>query len=182
VKEPKAMPEAVKEPSAASKLLRSMSIVHQTQQVALALKEKNQGIPIHHPALNIAPVDKTPLPEKASLDVEPPLGAETAFKVGDIVQAQVKGYGVTYWTGMVMAPLSTVFKEADKDGDGKTTFEEWRQRLGHLVEADVLRRLFDDCDTDKNGTLDVDEFTVGLKGKYEIKWAQVCTAPSCCCN
>ena len=169
------------QPSAASKLLRSMSIVHQTQNAVSALIEKNQGIPVNHPALNITTLVKMPLAAKASLGAEPehPLGAETTFKVGDIVQAMVKGHGETIWTGMIMAPLSTVFKEADADGDGKTTFEEWHQRLGHLVEADVLRRLFDECDTDKNGTLDIDEFTVGLQGKYEIKWAQVFTL-SCC--
>jgi len=41
------------QPSAASKLLRSMSIVHQTQNAVSALIEKNQGIPVNHPALNI---------------------------------------------------------------------------------------------------------------------------------
>jgi len=181
-KEPDGVP-VVKEPSTASKLLRAMSIVHQTQDVVSALKVKNQGIRVDHPALNITPLIKIPLPAKASLgaEPEPPLGAETTFKVGDIVQAKAftVHHGNVIWTGMIMAPLSTVFKEADADGDGKTTFEEWRQRLGHLVEADVLRRLFDECDTDKNGTLDIDEFTVGLQGKYEIKWAQVFTL-SCC--
>ena len=69
-----------------------------------------------------------------------------------------------------MAPLATIFKEADADGDGKLTFAEWTTRLGHLVTEKELRNLFDECDKDKNGTLDVQEFTQGLVGKYEIKW------------
>ncbi len=69
-----------------------------------------------------------------------------------------------------MAPLATIFKEADADGDGKLTFAEWTTRLGHLVTEKELRNLFDECDKDKNGILDVQEFTQGLVGKYEIKW------------
>jgi len=169
------LPAVVKEPSAVSKMLRTLSIVHQTQQVVSTLNEKNRGIAVDNPALKITEVAKVPLPAQASLEAEPSLGAETAFKVGDIVQALLKGHGdSTYWTGLIMAPLSTVFKEADTNGDGKLTYEEWKQRLGHLVEADVLKQLFDECDTNKDGTLDVQEFTVGLEGKYEIKWAQVC--------
>ena len=49
---------------------------------------------------------------------------------------------------------------------------EWTTRLGHLVTEKELRNLFDECDKDKNGTLDVQQFTQGLVGKYEIKWAQ----------
>ena len=169
------LPAVVKEPSAASKMLRNLSIVHQTQQVVSTLNEKNKGIAVDNPALKITEVTKIPLPAQASLEAEPPLGAETAFKVGDIVQAKLKGHGETFWTGLIMTPLSTVFKETDTNGDGKTTYEEWQQRLGHLVEADVLKQLFDECDTNKDGMLDVEEFTIGLEGKYEIKWAQVCS-------
>jgi len=45
--------------------------------------------------------------------------------------------------------------------------------MGKLVPADELKRLFEECDTDKNGSLDTKEFAAGMAGKYEIQWAQV---------
>jgi hypothetical protein len=99
----------------------------------------------------------------------------TLFKPGDIVLSKHADHGDQPFTGMVMAPLATIFKEADADGadgDVKLTFVEWTTRIGHLVTEKELHNLFDECDKDKNGTLDVQEFTQGLVGKYEIKWAQ----------
>ena len=54
--------------------------------------------------------------------------------------------------------------------DGKLTYEELETRMGKL---DELKRLFEECDTDKNGSLDTIEFATGMAGKYEIQWAQV---------
>ena len=61
----------------------------------------------------------------------------------------------------------------DANNDGKLTYAEWESRLGKLVPADELKRLFEECDTDKNGSLDTEEFATGMAGKYEIQWAQV---------
>jgi Ca2+-binding EF-hand superfamily protein len=77
---------------------------------------------------------------------------------------------------MVLAPLSTVFEDADADHDGKLTFEEWEVKFRNLMNDEDLRILFDACDTDKNGTLDAEEFKRGLNGKYQIQWAQVLVA------
>ena len=79
----------------------------------------------------------------------------------------------TLYSAMVKAKLTDVFKEADANNDGKLTYEEWESRMGKLMPADELQRLFQECDTDKNGSLDAEEFAVGLAGKYEIQWAQV---------
>jgi hypothetical protein len=94
------------------------------------------------------------------------------FKAGDIILGKHEDHGDKLFAGMVMAPLATLFKEVDADGDDKLSFDEWRGRLGKLVSEKVLRKLFDECDTDKNGTIDLEEFTVGLANKYEITWAQ----------
>ena len=79
----------------------------------------------------------------------------------------------TLYSAVVKAKLSDVFKEADANNDGKLTYAEWESRLGKLVPADELKRLFEECDTDKNGSLDTEEFATGMAGKYEIQWAQV---------
>jgi Ca2+-binding EF-hand superfamily protein len=79
----------------------------------------------------------------------------------------------TLYSAVVKAKLADVFKEADANNDGKLTYDEWESRMGKLMPADELKRLFQECDTDKNGSLDTEEFTAGLVGKYEIQWAQV---------
>jgi Ca2+-binding EF-hand superfamily protein len=79
----------------------------------------------------------------------------------------------TLYSALVKAKLSDVFKEADVNHDGKLTYDEWESRLGKLVPGDELQRLFHECDTDKNGSLDRKEFETGMAGKYEIQWAQV---------
>ena len=50
--------------------------------------------------------------------------------------------------------------------------EEKGRGIGKLVPSFQLLKLFDECDMDKNGTLDVEEFTRRLANKYEIKWAE----------
>ena len=79
----------------------------------------------------------------------------------------------TLYSAVVKAKLADVFKEADANNDGKLTYDEWESRMGKLMPADELKRLFQECDTDKNGSLDTEEFAAGLVGKYEIQWAQV---------
>ena len=159
-----------------TKLLKSFSIVDTTVDAARMAKKSIQVIPPE--ATRITPVSRVPLAAtqpSAPLDLHVPLeNIETmTFKVGDIVKAKMKGLGDGLWTGVVVAPLSTVFEEADADHDGKLTFDEWKARLGRLMNEEDVRILFDACDTDKNGTLDREEFKRGLQGKYEIKWAQV---------
>ena len=95
-----------------------------------------------------------------------------AFKVGDVVLARHVDYGQEEFPGIIIAHLKDVFEVADTDGDGKLTYTEWKNRMGHLLNEDALKKLFDVCDTNKNGTIDRKEFTVGLSSKYEIMWAQ----------
>lgn len=174
---PSEAPTTAAEPGTVSKLIRSMSIVNAAADAAENTKKSIQGIPPE--AVKFTPVERVPLAAAQSVDVSQvslEAGEATTFKVGDVIQAKVKGYD-GLWTGIVLAPLSTVFDEADADHDGKLTFEEWKDRLGHLMYDEDLRILFDACDTDKNGTLDAEEFKRGLNGKYEIKWAQVLVVP-----
>jgi hypothetical protein len=164
-------------PSGVTSLL-STSLAGNTQ-AAVALLTQNKGdggIPLEA-VKDLKPIDdirRVALPEtlehKQAFDV--PADPNTVFKIGDIVLGKHADHGDDLFAGMVMAPLATLFKDADADGDGQLTFEEWRARLGKLVTDKELRSLFDECDQDKNGTLDLEEFTVGLAGKYEIKWAQ----------
>ena len=159
------------EASGASKLMESISLVANTQRAAEKFKAMNQGVPLE--ALKpIEAVTRAPLP--ATLEhktmFHEAADPDTLFKAGDIVLSKHADHGDQRFTAMVMAPLATIFKEADADGDGKLTCAEWTTRLGHLVTEKELRNLFDECDKDKNGTLDVQEFTQGLVGKYEIKW------------
>ncbi len=164
-------------PSGVTSLL-STSLAGNTQAaVALLTQNKgDRGIPLEA-VKDLKPIDdikRVALPEtlehKEAFNV--PADPDTVFKIGDIVLGKHADHGDDLFAGMVMAPLATLFKDADADGDGQLTFEEWRTRLGKLVTDKELRSLFDECDKDKNGTLDLEEFTVGLAGKYEIKWAQ----------
>ena len=77
------------------------------------------------------------------------------------------------YSAVVKAKLADVFKEADANNDGKLTYDEWESRMGKLMPADELKSLLQECDTDKNGSLDTEEFATGMAGKYEIQWAQV---------
>ena len=130
--------------------------------------------PLKHISVVVDKVERVALPatqehkEVSKFIVNP----NAKFKTGDIILGKHEDHGDILFAGMVMAPLATLFKEVDTDGDEKLTFDEWRGRLGKLVSEKVLRNLFDECDTDKNGTLDLEEFTLGLDNKYEIKWAQ----------
>jgi len=177
---PSESPTTAAEPGTVSKLIRSMSIVNAAADAAENTKKSIQGIPPE--AVKFTPVERVPLAAAQSVDVSKvylEAGEATTFKVGDVIQAKVKDkkFQNELFTGIVVAPLSTVFDEADADHDGKLTFEEWKDRLGHLMYDEDLRILFDACDTDKNGTLDAEEFKRGLNGKYEIKWAQVLVVP-----
>ena len=73
----------------------------------------------------------------------------------------------------IILDLATIFDEADVDKDGKLTLEEWHNRCGTWLEKEQLQKLFTECDTNRDGTLDKGEFTVGCANKYLIKWAQV---------
>jgi len=100
------------------------------------------------------------------------LNPNAKFKAGDIVLGKHADHGEQIFSGMVMAPLATLFKEVDAGCHGKLTYDEWWNRLGHLVTGEELRKLFDECDKDKNGALDLEEFSHGFASKYQIKWAQ----------
>ena len=173
---PSEAPTTAAEPGTVSKLIRSMSIVNAAADAAENTKKSIQGIPPED--VKFTPVERVPLAAAQSVDVSQvslEAGEATTFKVMDVIQAKVKGYDGLF-TGIVVAPLSTVFEDADADHDGKLTFEEWKDKLGHLMYDEDLRILFDACDTDKNGTLDAEEFKRGLNGKYQIQWAQVLVA------
>jgi hypothetical protein len=158
--------------------LQLISVVDNTKRIVESLKAaqnqaQNPGVPVD--ALTpIDEVERVALPatqehkEVSEFIVSP----NAKFKTGDLILGKHEDHGDKLFAGMVMAPLATLFKEVDADGDDKLSFDEWRGRLGKLVSEKALRKLFDECDTDKNGTLDLEEFTLGLANKYEIKWAQ----------
>jgi hypothetical protein len=75
----------------------------------------------------------------------------------------------------IVLDLATIFDEADADKDGKLTLEEWHNFYYYYywLEKEQLQKLFTECDTNGDGTLDKEEFTVGCANKYLIKWAQV---------
>ena len=145
-------------PSGVTSLL-STSLAGNTQ-AAVALLTQNKGdggIPLEA-VKDLKPIDdikRVALPEtlehKEAFNV--PADPDTVFKIGDIVLGKHADHGDDLFAGMVMAPLATLFKDADADGDGSLTFEEWRGRLGKLVTDKELRSLFDECDKDKNGPL-----------------------------
>ena len=60
-------------------------------------------------------------------------------------------------------PLWSLFEDADKNNDGMLSYEELRMHIGHMIDDKKLRKIFDDCDTDKNGVLDLKEFTQGFQ-------------------
>ena len=171
--------------------LQQFSVVDNTKRIVESLKAaqnqaQNPGLPgtpgyswVLPPGLleALTPIDEVervalPATQEHKEVSEFIVSPNAKFKAGDIILGKHEDHGDKLFAGMVMAPLATLFKDADADGDGKLTFEEWRDRLGKLVTDKELRSLFDECDKDKNGTLDLEEFTVGLAGKYEIKWAQ----------
>jgi hypothetical protein len=73
----------------------------------------------------------------------------------------------------IILDLATIFDEADADKDGKLTLAEWHNKCGQWLEMEQLLKLFIQCDTNGDGTLDKEEFTVGCANKYLIRWAQV---------
>ena len=167
------------EASGASKLMESISVVANTQRAAEKFKAMNQGVPLE--ALKpIEAVTRAPLP--ATLEHRTMfLGAadpNTLFKAGDIVLSKHADHGVQPFTGMVMGPLQQFSRK--RTPTAMASSPEWTTRLGHLVTEKELRNLFDECDKDKNGTFDVQEFTQRLVGKYEIKWAQYPPSQNVC--
>ncbi len=54
----------------------------------------------------------------------------------------------------IILDLATIFDEADVDKDGKLTLEEWHNRCGTWLEKEQLQKLFTECDTNGDGTLD----------------------------
>jgi len=73
-----------------------------------------------------------------------------------------------------IAEAKRLFEEADEDGSGKLTWEEFREALQHVrvqkllenlgidVVATGVRNVFDLFDFDGDGTLEISEFTQGL--------------------
>jgi Ca2+-binding EF-hand superfamily protein len=59
-------------------------------------------------------------------------------------------------------PLWSLFEDADKNNDGTLSYEELKMHIGHMIDEKKLRKILDDCDTDKNGVLDLKEFTDGF--------------------
>jgi hypothetical protein len=171
--------------------LQLISVVDNTKRIVESLKAaqnqaQNPGVPgtpgyswVLSPGLleALTPIDEVervalPATQEHKEVSEFIVSPNAKFKTGDLILGKHEDHGDKLFAGMVMAPLATLFKEVDADGDDKLSFDEWRGRLGKLVSEKVLRKLFDECDTDKNGTIDLEEFTVGLANKYEITWAQ----------
>jgi len=59
-------------------------------------------------------------------------------------------------------PLWSLFEDADKNNDGMLSYDELKMHIGHMIDEKKLRKIFDDCDVDKNGALDLKEFTDGF--------------------
>ncbi len=130
------------EASGASKLMESISLVANTQRAAEKFKAMNQGVPLE--ALKpIEAVTRAPLPATLEHNTifHEAADPNTLFKAGDIVLSRKYNRGDHLLPAMVMAPLATIFKEADADGDGKLTYAEWTARFGHLAGEKELREL-----------------------------------------
>ena len=118
-------------------------------------------------------------PPKVNLDTQALFEAAKSnppatFRSGDVVLAKRADMPKDQdHAAQIILDLATIFDEADADKDGKLTLAEWHNKCGQWLEMDQLTMLFIQCDTNGDGTLDKEEFTVGCANKYLIKWAQV---------
>lgn len=72
-----------------------------------------------------------------------------------------------------MEQVTKVFRRLDSDGDGKLTVLEFKNGLKRLRIANLkkwnnrlIRRLFDECDRNKDGLLDITEFFGFVRGDF----------------
>ena len=75
-------------------------------------------------------------------------------------QAVIMGLGITVDTSD--SALEKLFADIDANGDGKLTDKEMVNAIakvfGDAVSAENIAKMMNEADTDKNGTLDLDEF------------------------
>ena len=127
------------EPVTGSNLLKSMNTLEVASDAAQKAKDSVQVIPPE--AAKITSLTRVAPFETTSCRNANGQYKITTFKAGDIVKLKMKGEDEVWWTATVMADLATVFKEADADGDGKLTFDEWRVRMSRLMGEEERRIL-----------------------------------------
>ena len=66
--------------------------------------------------------------------------------------------------------LSDMFKNFDKDGDGKITFDELKtalQNIGDYKTDKEIHKMLNEVDLDKNGTIEFNEFAIYFDKEIE---------------
>ena len=100
-----------------------------------------------------------------------PTAKEAGLNAAEVAALRVYTTAIFKWINNPLrerntAPLINVFLEADTDGDGQLTLDEWKEKVGNVIRSDELRKVFQECDKDGNGKLSAKEFMEGMTGKY----------------
>lgn len=66
--------------------------------------------------------------------------------------------------------IASVFAEADADGSGDLTFEEWERAFSadEAMDTTALRSFFDECNADRSGKVSLEQFKEGLKSVQSV--------------
>ena len=75
---------------------------------------------------------------------------------------------------MITNPMAKMMmREADKDGDGRISFDEWIDASSiHESELNELRIEFDKCDIDGDGYLSLEELRIFISSSNQENWAE----------